>query len=45
MHSLSRLRQRAGERMSPQWNNLQEEKALSRKQAREVKEPAAIDST
>jgi len=30
VHSLSRLRERAGERVSPQWDNPQAEKALSR---------------
>ncbi|TQF31372.1 hypothetical protein UNPA324_18420 [Bradyrhizobium sp. UNPA324] len=31
VHSLSRLRERVGERVLPQWDNPQEEKALTRR--------------
>jgi len=43
VHSLSRLRERAGERVSPQWDNPQEEKALSRRAGRCFASPGRAD--
>ncbi|SCB07621.1 hypothetical protein GA0061099_1001132 [Bradyrhizobium yuanmingense] len=52
VRSLSRSRERVGERVLPQWDNPQEEKALTRRFAptspasgRGCTEPVAIDST